>query len=221
MASSTPATLQNLRTFELDNHPLDLEEGQLAFNMSPDNVDASGGSPNIYMYVGNGSNSRVDETGEVLTKLGNKGKGWTRFSLKNAVESKRVFYGDVTIVNGRLKITAETGVSELIVPTESVTPQSGSEAGSIRWNATLERLEAWTGTEWGSSSSVFVSEDPPTNASQGDLWWQLADQSVMYISVGQQWLPVTSSLAFTAIQPGNGVSVNTLNEIETIDTGFF
>lgn len=59
--TSTLAALQNLRTFTFNNHPTELEEGQLAFNLATENQNLLEGNANIYMYVGNGSDLRMDE----------------------------------------------------------------------------------------------------------------------------------------------------------------
>jgi len=118
--TTTLATLQNLRTFTFDNHPTDLEEGQLAFNMAPENIDLAKNDANIYMYVGNGSNQRLDEGGTVLVAGGTDGKGWIRYRLRNFGPGGGTFYGNVTIVDGKLKLENDTGSSELIVPTEAI-----------------------------------------------------------------------------------------------------
>jgi hypothetical protein len=49
-----------------NNHPTELEEGQLAFNLAAENQNLLEGNANIYMYVGNGSDLRMDEGGTVL-----------------------------------------------------------------------------------------------------------------------------------------------------------
>lgn len=64
---ATLATLQNLRTFTFNNHPTNLEEGQLAFNMAPENIDLAKNDANIYMYVGeeDALTIRNNKTGKV------------------------------------------------------------------------------------------------------------------------------------------------------------
>ena len=223
---STLATLQNLRTFTFDNHPTDLEEGQLAFNMSAQNIDLAKNDANIYMYVGNGSNQRLDEGGTVLVAGGTSGKGWIRYRLRNLGPQGGTFYGNVTVVDGKLKLDNNTGSSELIIPTEAKTPASGSEVASIRWNTLSKKLQSWDGTKWDNTNKVTISDTTPANPSNGDLWWDPGGAGTMYIyvvpSVGPaSWIAASSGSAATALQPGNGVTANVSNQIETIDTGSF
>jgi hypothetical protein len=103
--TSTLATLQNLRTFTFNNHPTDLEEGQLAFNLAAENQDLAKGDANIFMYVGNGSDKRMDEDGTVLVPTGTPGKGWIRFRLRNMNLEGDDIYGDLSIVNANLSVT--------------------------------------------------------------------------------------------------------------------
>lgn len=103
--TSTLATLQNLRTFTYNNHPTDLEEGQLAFNLAAENQDLAKGDANIYMYVGNGSDKRMDEDGTILVPTGTPGKGWIRFRLRNMNLEGDDIYGDLAIVNANLSVT--------------------------------------------------------------------------------------------------------------------
>jgi hypothetical protein len=103
--TSTLATLQNLRTFTFNNHPTDLEEGQLAFNLAAENQNLAKGDANIYMYVGNGSDKRMDEDGTVLVPTGTSGKGWIRFRLRNMNLEGDDIYGDLSVVNANLSVT--------------------------------------------------------------------------------------------------------------------
>lgn len=223
---STLATLQNLRTFTFDNHPTDLEEGQLAFNMATQNIDLAKNDANIYMYVGNGSNQRLDEGGTVLVAGGTNGKGWIRYRLRNLGPQGGTFYGNVTVVDGKLKLDNDTGNTELIIPTEAKTPASGSEVASIRWNTLSKKLQSWDGTKWDNTNKVTISDTTPVNPSNGDLWWDPGGAGVMYIyvvpTVGPaSWVAASSGGAATALQPGNGVTANASNQIDTIDTGSF
>lgn len=223
---ATLATLQNLRTFTFDNHPTDLEEGQLAFNMAPENIDLTKGDANIYMYVGNGSNARLDEGGAELVSGGTNGKGWIRYRLRNLGPGGGTFYGNVTIVDGKLKLENDTGSSELIIPTEATTPVEGSEVASIRWNTSTRKLQSWDGTKWDNTSKVTVSTTAPASPSNGDLWWDPGGAGTMYVYVvptvgAAVWAPASSGAALTALQPGNGVTANASNEIDTIDSGSF
>ena len=115
---STLATLQQLRTFEFDNHPIDLEEGQLAFNMSVGNYDAAASDYNIYMYVGNGSNIRIDEGGTVLVAGGNQGKGWIRYRLRSVNVKGDSVYGNLNVVNSNFRVFKQgaLGNAQLLIP---------------------------------------------------------------------------------------------------------
>lgn len=224
--TTTLATLQNLRTFTFDNHPTDLEEGQLAFNMAPENIDLAKNDANIYMYVGNGTDQRLDEGGTVLVAGGTDGKGWIRYRLRNFGPGGGTFYGNVTVVDGKLKLENDTGSSELIIPTEAQTPVNGSEVASIRWNDSLRKLQSWDGVKWDNTSKVTVSDTSPASPSGGDLWWDPGGTGTMYIyvvpTVGPaSWVAASSGSAATALQPGNGVTANASNQIDTIDTGSF
>lgn len=224
--TTTLATLQNLRTFTHDNHPTNLEEGQLAFNMAPENINLAKNDANIYMYVGNGGDVRMDEGGTILVSGGEDGKGWIRYRLKNLNSEGGVFYGDVSIVDGKFKLSNDTSHSELIVPTEAVTPANGSEVASIRWNTLSKKLQSWDGTKWDNTSKVLVSETAPTSPSKGDLWWNPGGAGTMYIytvpTTGPAaWQLVSSGAAATALQPGNGVTSNASNEIDIINSGSF
>lgn len=76
MASSL--TFQNLRSKIPGKHPANLEEGQVAFNMS---------NPlDIFMYVGNGTDLRYDDVNKedvsgYLQSTPEPGKGWVRYRL--------------------------------------------------------------------------------------------------------------------------------------------
>lgn len=218
--TTTLATLQNLRTFTFDNHPTDLEEGQLAFNMAAQNIDLAKGDANIYMYVGNGSNLRMDEGGTVLVPGGTDGKGWIRYRLKNFGPNGGVIYGNVTVVDGKLKVANDTSHSELVLPLQSVTPISGSEVGSLRWNSSTSQLQAWTGSKWDTTNKVVVDASAPASPSEGDLWWNPTGAGTLYVFT-TAWTIASSGAISTALQPGNGVTANDLNQIDNVDSGFF
>ena len=94
----TLATLQHLRSFTEGEHPLNLEPGQIAFNMATSNYDPSTGNYNMYLYVGNSSNQRIDEGGTVLVTGGEANKGWIRYSLRNVnLTESNIVYGDFTV----------------------------------------------------------------------------------------------------------------------------
>lgn len=224
----TLATLQQLRTFEFDNHPIDLEEGQLAFNLSAGNINAGQSDYNIYMYVGNGSNTRVDEGGTILVAGGNPGKGWIRFRLRNVSVQGDSMYGNLNVVNSNLRVFKQgsTGSAELLIPTELDTSVNGALPGSLRWNTQSSILQAWNGSKWDTTARVSVGTMPPANPSGGDMWYDPSGLGLFYIyvvpAVGPaSWVPASSGAAATALQPGNGVTANLNNEIDTIDQGSF
>ena len=73
--TTTLATLQHLRSNILGNFPLDLAPGPIAFNIAEGNFDSAKENYNIFVFVGNGSNTRVDEAGTVLMTSGTPGHG--------------------------------------------------------------------------------------------------------------------------------------------------
>lgn len=223
----TLATLQQLRTFTAGQHPTDLEPGQFALNMAPENFNPSQGDYNIYLYVGNESNARVDEGGTVLVDGGTPGKGWVRYRLRNLSVTGDNVYGDFNVVGSRLRIHAEGANSaELVVPKTADAPASGSLVGSVRWNTAQSIFQAWNGSKWDTTSKVVISDTAPTNPSNGDLWLDPGPPTVMYVyvvpSVGPaSWIIASSGGGATALQPGNGVTANASNQIDTIDQGPF
>lgn len=223
----TLATLQNLRTFTYDNHPVDLEEGQLAFNLAVENEDLAEGDANIYMYVGNGSDLRIDETGTVLVAGGTPKKGWIRYRLRSVSVQGDNIYGDLSVINSKLKVFKQgAGHAEILIPTELDTPASGTQAASLRWNTSQSILQAWNGSKWDTTSRVFVGATAPPAPSGGDLWYDPTGVGTLYAYVvpvvgAASWVAVSSGSAATALQPGNGVAANAQNEIDTIDQGSF
>ncbi len=224
----TLATLQQLRTFEFDNHPIDLEEGQLAFNMAIENYSAGEGDYNIYMYVGNGSNTRIDEGGTVLVVGGNQGKGWIRFRLRNVSVQGDSVYGNLNVVNSNLRVFKQgaVGSAELLIPTEFDTAVNGALAGSLRWNTSASILQAWNGVKWDTTSKVSISTTAPANPSNGDMWFDPTGSTTLYVYVvpnggPASWVLASSGGAATALQPGNGVTANVDNQIDTINSGSF
>jgi len=223
----TLATLQQLRTFEFDNHPIDLEEGQLAFNLSAGNINAGQSDYNIYMYVGNGSNSRLDEGGTVLVAGGTAGKGWIRFRLRNVSIQGDSVYGNLNVINSNFRVFKQgAGSAQLLIPTELDTSATGALAGSLRWNTQSSILQAWNGNKWDTTSRVTVSTTAPANPSGGDMWYDPSGLGIFYIyvvpTVGPAtWVSASSGSSATALQPGNGVTANANNQIDTIDQGSF
>ena len=224
----TLATLQHLRSFTGGEHPLNLEPGQIAFNMATTNFNPIRGDYNMYLYVGNSSNQRLDEGGTVLTTGGEPNKGWVRYSLRNVnlTESNTV-YGDFTVNGATLKVESNgASLAELVLPLESMTPTSGTNVGSIRWNTQSSNIQAWNGLKWDTTSKVVVSDSSPANPSNGDLWLDPGPPSVLRVYSRPAggvatWIAASSSEALTALQPGNGVSANANNEIDIINTGTF
>jgi len=220
----TLATLQQLRSFNDGEHPLNLEPGQVAFNMASENFDGAKEDYNMYMYVGNSSNQRLDEGGTILATGGLVDKGWVRYRLRNVSVLGGNVYGDFTVLGSKLKVESNgAALSELVIPKEITTPTNGSETGSIRWNTVSSILEAWNGVKWDSTSKVTVGATAPANPSNGDLWLNPGSPVILYVFVipttgAASWVAASSSAGDTALQPGNGVSANSLNQIEFIDS---
>lgn len=224
----TLATLQHLRSFTGDEHPLNLEPGQIAFNMATSNYDPATNDYNMYLYVGNSSNQRIDEGGTVLVTGGDPNKGWIRYSLRNvSLTEENIVYGDFTISGATLKVESNgASLAELVLPSETMTPASGTDVGSIRWNTQSSMLQAWNGLKWDTTSKVSVSDTAPANPSHGDLWLDAGPPAMLRVYVAPPgeptaWVSASSSEALTALQPGNGVSANADNQIEIINTGTF
>lgn len=222
----TLSTLQHLRSFTPGEHPLNLEPGQIALNMATSNFDAGKNSYNIYLYVGNGTNVRVAEEGTVLVSGGDAGKGWVRYPLRSvSIDGDNVF-GDLTIHGSKLKVEARgMAPGELVVPSLPNPSVNGTDPGSVRWNGNSSVLQAWSGSKWESTSKVSVTNSAPGNPSEGDLWLDPSGATPIlrvYIDGGGgQWVETTSTVADTALQPGNGVTANAQNQINLIDTGSF
>ena len=219
------ATFQQLRTSDQDTHPIDLEPGQFALNISQNNFDPEINDYNTYLYVGNGSNIRIDEGGTVLVSSGSDGKGWVRYRLRNVGANGDSIYGDFNVVGARLTFQSRgNNKSELIVPQVNNTPNSGSQVGSVRWNPSLSIFQAWDGTKWGNTSRVSVSDVAPSNPSSGDMWLDSGPTQNLYVYVSNpipNWVLVSSGAIETALQPGNGVLPNSSNQIDIIDQGSF
>jgi len=223
----TLATLQQLRSFNNGEHPLNLEPGQIALNMATENFDATTSDYNMYMYVGNASNQRIDENGTVLVAAGDPGRGWVRYRMRNVSVAGDSVYGDFNVLGSKLKVESNgAALSELVIPKESSTPTNGTETGSIRWNESLSILQSWNGSKWDTTSKVVVDASAPANPSHGDLWLFLGPPSVLYVYVvpvsgPAQWVPASSGGGGGGLQAGNGVTANALNQIELIDIGSY
>ena len=224
----TLATLQHLRSFVAGEHPLNLEPGQIAFNMSSSNFDPDTNNFNMYLYVGNSSNQRIDEGGTVLVSDGDPGKGWVRYSLRNiSLSEANTVFGDFTVAGAKLQVESNgASLAELVLPVESMTPNNGTDVGSIRWNTQSSMLQAWNGTKWDTTSKVVVSDNAPANPSHGDLWLDPGTPAVLRVysappGAVAEWVIASTNQSSTALQPGNGVTANADNQIETINTGTF
>ena len=225
--TTTLATLQHLRSNILGNFPLDLEPGQIAFNIAEGNFDSAKENYNIFMFVGNGSNTRVDEAGTVLTTSGTPGHGWVRYSLASRYVDGGNVYGNLNIKGGVLKVEAFNGTpGELVVPTENVAPSVSTNTASIRFDTTKSILQAWNGIKWDTTSKVTVSDTAPANPSNGDMWLNVTDsaQPTLYVYVvptagPAAWKSTVGATGATALQPGNGVSANDQNQIDIINPG--
>jgi hypothetical protein len=221
------ATFQQLRTFDKETHPVDLEPGQFAINISPDNLNPENNDYNTFLYIGNGSSLRIDEGGLVLVENGTEGKGWIRYRLRNVSPEGDSVYGNLTISGANLAFQARGNKkAELIVPKLANSPELGSQVGSVRWNNTRSIFEAWDGVKWDTTSKVTVSDVAPSNPSNGDMWFDSGATTNLYIYVSTpylspRWVVVSSGLVETALQPGNGVIPNSANQINIIDQGSF
>ena len=221
------ATLQQLRSFSGGEHPLNLEPGQIAFNMSFANFDGASQDYNTYMYVGNASNARIDEGGTVLETGGLVGKGWVRYRMRNVSVHGDNVYGDISVLGAKLKVESfGSNEAEFVIPTEADTPAAGTETGSVRWNGTENKLQAWNGSKWDSTSKVTVDSTAPSNPTNGDLWMDPGPPAFLRVYVvpeagSPSWVSATSQAGETALQPGNGVTANAQNQIELINIGSY
>lgn len=219
------ATLQHLRSFDEGDHPPNLEPGQIAFNLSQENQNPDNNDLNTWLYIGNGSNKRVDEGGRVLYTGGSPNKGWIRYRLRNVSVDGDNIYGDLTIHGSKLKVEANgSQPGELVVP-KAQPNADGSEIGSIRWNSIQKILQSWDGNKWDSTAKVNVGYVEPSEPSEGDMWLDLSVNppalKIFITRFGGQWVPSSTSASDTALQPGNGVTSNDLNQIQFIDTGSY
>jgi len=196
--------------------------------MATSNYDPSKNDYNMYLYVGNSSNQRIDEGGTVLVTGGDPNKGWVRYSLRNVnLTESNVVYGNFTVSGATLKVESNgASLAELVLPQESMTPMSSTNVGSIRWNTQSSILQAWNGAKWDTTSKVVVSDTAPASPSNGDLWLDPGPPALLRVFSAPpggvtQWVNASSSEALTALQPGNGVTANAQNEIEIINTGTF
>jgi len=223
----TLATIQNLRTFNAGEHPTDLEPGQIAFNLSQENFDLENANANIFMYVGNQSDLRLDEGGAVLVEGGSPGKGWVRYSLRNLRVDGDTLSGNLNVVGASVNISrSATDYAELIVPKVADTPINSSYVGSVRWDNSAGKLQAWNGSKWDNTTKVSVSDTAPSNPTHGDMWLSVNPVPNFYVYVVPSsgpayWAIASSGGGFTALQPGNGVTANASNEIDIIDQGPF
>jgi hypothetical protein len=196
--------------------------------MSVGNINSAQGDYNVYMYVGNGSNQRLDEGGTELVQGGDPGKGWIRFRLRNVSVQGDEVHGDLSVINSKLSVEkrGSSGSAELLIPTELDSPVSGTRPASLRWNTSFSILQAWNGVKWDTTSKVFISAIAPANPSNGDLWLDPSGSVILYVFVVPNggpaaWIPASSGAALTALQPGNGVTPNLQNQIDTINSGSF
>ena len=223
----TLATLQQLRSFNDGEHPLNLEPGQIALNMASENFDSAASDYNMYMYVGNASNTRIDEGGTVLVSGGDPGRGWVRYRMRNVSVAGDSVFGDFNVLGAKLKVESNgAALSELVIPKESSTPSSGTETGSVRWNTEKSILQSWNGSKWDTTSKVTVDSTAPADPSHGDLWLFLGPPSVLYVYVvptvgAASWVSASSGGGGSGLQAGNGVTANTLNQIELINIGSY
>lgn len=225
------ATLQQLRSFNEGEHPLNLVPGQIALNMATGNIAANEGNYQIYAYVGNGSNQRVDQDGTVLIAGGDNGRGWIRYGLRSIQVDGDTIFGDFVVSGSKLSFQTNsnggsTNHAELVVPINSTTPTSGTSVGSMRWDTDTSIFQAWNGSKWDTTSKVVVSDTAPSNPSNGDLWLDPNPPVILYVYVvptsgPASWVAATSGGGDSGLQPGNGVSANNLNQIDIINIGSY
>ena len=223
----TLATLQQLRSSTVGIYPPNLEPGQIAFNIAEGNFDVNREDYNIYMFVGNGSNTRLTEDGTVLVAGGETNKGWVRYSLAGRYQQGGNIFGNLNIKGGVLKVESFSNIpGELVVPTENVAPAISTNTASIRYNTTKSILQAWNGAKWDTTSKVTVSETAPANPSNGDMWLNTTDTTnpTLYVYVvpssgPASWKATSGATGATALQPGNGVTSNDQNQIDIINPG--
>jgi hypothetical protein len=224
----TLATLQQLRSFTGGDYPLDLEPGQIAFNMATANYNVPQNDYSMFMFIGNGSDTRIDEGGTVFTATGTAGKGWIRYTLSKQLEAGSIVYGDFTVAGGTLTVRSEGATpAQLVIPDQTETPAAGT-TGSVRWNTAAAKLQAWDGVKWDNTSKVFIGTTAPPNPSNGDLWLDNSNAAApnlkVYVVPGSgaaSWVSASYTQALTALQPGNGVSSNASNQIDTINPGSY
>ena len=225
------ATLQQLRSFNLGEHPLNLAPGQFAVNMAAGNFEPEKNNYQMYIYIGNGSNQRIDQGGQVLVTGGTDGQGWVRYPMRALDIEGDTIYGDFNVSGSRLafQVRNDGGVqrhAELIVPVETTAPSDGTSSGSVRWNTQTSIFEAWNGSKWDTTAKVTVATSAPATPSNGDLWMDPGPPAILYVyvvpSVGPaSWIPASSGGSGGGLQPGNGVSANSLNQIDIINQGSF
>ena len=225
----TLATLQQLRSFTGGDYPLDLEPGQIAFNMAISNYNVPENNYLMFMFIGNGTDTRITEGGTVITAAGTAGKGWIRYTLSKDLSQDSIIYGDFTVAGGTLTVRSE-GASEaqLVIPNQTETGTNGAATGSVRWNTVDAKLQAWNGAKWDNTSKVHVGQSAPPNPSNGDLWFNnslpATPDLLVYVvpnAGAAAWVSSSYTQAKTALQPGNGVAANALNQIDTINPGSY
>ena len=224
----TLATLQQLRSFNGGDYPLNLEPGQIAFNMATTNYNVPQNDYSMFMFVGNGSDTRIDEGGTIITATGTAGKGWIRYALSKQLEAGSIVYGDFTVAGGTLTVRSEGATpAQLVIPDQTETPTAGN-TGSVRWNTASAKLQAWDGVKWDNTSKVFVGTNAPAAPSNGDLWLDNSTAAAPDLKVyvvptagAASWVSASYTQALTALQPGNGVTSNASNQIDTINPGSY
>jgi len=118
------AIISHLRSNDPNLSPSNLENGQIAFNVGLSAVvDPCRNLENhydIFMFIGNGSDSRIDQNGLDLTStiVGSPkaNKGWIRFSLDNRfIQGNATITGDQCIL-GDLQVQGQTQFNNVVCP---------------------------------------------------------------------------------------------------------
>ena len=161
--------IQHLRTTTDPNRsPANLEPGQISFNLAQplksDPCRVTENHLDTYIYIGTGTDSRVDENGQDLssTTLGSleANKGWTRYSLdKKFIEGNSTITGDLCVL-GDVTIGNTVNISEIGCPLITNCPSAvpGQLLFSIR-QAGTPVFDIFDG-QINTSNTVSIVTDP-------------------------------------------------------------
>lgn len=203
--------LLHYRSLNLGQVPANLEFGQFAVNTYNGINPTIPTLREIYLFVGTGGDDRVDEQGNDLSTnaaaaaaLSGESlvsqKGWVRYNLRSVKNSGDSVTGDLIVSGARLRFdTGTTGTAEFVLPSETVavTP---TLAGSIRFNTTTSKIEAWDGAAWVRPDTYIdfqtATASPTTRSTggtlvSGDQWYNSTGPS-LYFWDGSAWISFNS-----------------------------